>query len=75
MSHDEFRVKLLDNVGGLLSVNTFISTSLNPNISNIFVLHDPLVASVLFKMEIDPRQSTTHPFADIHYLSAITELR
>ncbi len=50
-----------------------MSTSINRTVSNVFVVRDPLVTSVLFQMEIDSRQSTMHPFADIHHLSAINE--
>jgi tetratricopeptide (TPR) repeat protein len=64
MHNDEF-AKLRNSQGGLLSFNSFLSTSTDPDVSRIFcptARQDPNTTPVLFTIEIDPT-STCAPFA------------
>jgi tetratricopeptide (TPR) repeat protein len=66
MAKEEFE-KMTKTKGGLLSFNSFLSTSKNRNVSLNFAQRaatNPDLVGILFVMEIDPNKSTT-PFASI----------
>jgi tetratricopeptide (TPR) repeat protein len=63
---------LRTNIGHLISVNTFMSTSRDKNVAEIFRGEDEL--SVLFEITITNASSNIfHPFADITELSSNTD--
>ncbi|UJR34621.1 hypothetical protein I4U23_027398 [Adineta vaga] len=68
--------RLRNNLNGLISINSFLSTSTNKNIANRFVKKMSLkpgeTVGVLFEMTIDARIAKTAdtPFADIKAFSA-----
>ena len=72
MLRDDFDCQIKNNVGGLLSITTFWSTSRNPNVADMFVELDPLKVAVLFKITLEANTNNT-PFADIARLSAIEQ--
>ena len=53
MIRDDFDCQIKNNVGGLLSITTFWSTTRNPNVADMFVELDPLKAAVLFKITLE----------------------
>ena len=66
--------RLTNTHGGLLSFNTFLSTSKNEEISLIFArssLSNPQLVPVLFEIEVDPSISST-PYARIDNESYFT---
>ena len=72
MSNDEFN-EIRTKENGLLAFNTFLSTSVNEQVSLQFAkksLTKPNTVAVLFQMTIDPSISST-PFAPISSVSAI----
>ncbi|CAF0975970.1 unnamed protein product [Adineta steineri] len=65
--------KMTTNIGGLISFNSFLSTSIVRGISEEFVqaaITNPDQVRVLFIMEVNPAESTT-PFASIAGLSEL----
>ena len=63
--NDEFE-KLRTNIGGLLSIHGFWSTSLDPELPSLLVPSDePDIQGVLFKILIDTNLRDTTPFANI----------
>ena len=78
MGKDEFG-KIQDNVGSLISVNTFFSTTKDIEIASLFMERLPHeietgeMVSVLFDIKIDPVGSKTIFFADIEQYSAIPD--
>jgi hypothetical protein len=67
MSKDEFEKKILNNLGGLLSFNNFLSTSLNYPVSKTFadlIRGEQTLLGILFQMDID-RTISSAPFAEI----------
>ena len=74
MKHRDFERQLKNNIGGLLSVTTFWSTSRDMNVAQMFLERDPHKVAVIFEMEIDTTVDTDKsPFADIHNESAIED--
>ncbi|CAF1249930.1 unnamed protein product [Rotaria sp. Silwood1] len=70
ISNDEFE-KLRKNIGGLLSFNNFLSTSIDQDVSLAFgssARDDPNLTGVLFRIEIDPSISIV-PFAQLDDIS------
>jgi tetratricopeptide (TPR) repeat protein len=66
MNKEQFR-KMTTNKGGLLSFNSFLSTSKDRKVSFDFAQHattNPDLVGILFVMTINPAESTT-PFASI----------
>ncbi|CAF3424027.1 unnamed protein product [Rotaria socialis] len=62
ISNSEFQ-KLSNSKGGLLSFNSFMSTSVDPEVANVFCSNlEPNTTGILFKIEIDPSFSSI-PFA------------
>lgn len=60
-----------NNIGGLLSISNFLSTTAALNIAEIYAGHpldDPTVSSILFQLYIDPSVNTS-PYADIQRYS------
>ncbi|CAF3433275.1 unnamed protein product [Rotaria socialis] len=65
MSNDEFE-NLRQNVGGLLSIHSFWSTSLDPQVPSLLVpSNDPDMQGVLFKIIIDLNLHDATYFANI----------
>lgn len=65
MSNVEFD-KLRQNIGGLLSIHSFWSTSLDPQVPSLLVpSNDPDMQGILFKIEIDLNTKNTVPFANV----------
>ncbi|CAF3336994.1 unnamed protein product [Rotaria sp. Silwood2] len=63
--------RLNDNIGGLISMNTFLSTSTDRNVALTFAGDGsarPILESVLFEINID-KKVQTKPFANIEELS------
>jgi tetratricopeptide (TPR) repeat protein len=61
-------LKIKTNIGGLLSINNFLSTSSNADVALMFALDGSKncqQASVLFEITIDPSKSTNVAYADI----------
>ncbi|CAF2830688.1 unnamed protein product [Rotaria sp. Silwood2] len=70
MSIYEFE-KLRQSIGGLLSFNNFLSTSMNKDVSLMFCptsYSDPDIIPILYEMEIDPTQKST-AFASLTNMS------
>jgi len=68
---DEDFNKMRNNIGGLVTFNSFLSTSVDLNVAKKFALEradQPNKTSVLFDMEIDPTLTST-PFASLNNLS------
>ncbi|CAF3348512.1 unnamed protein product [Rotaria sp. Silwood2] len=67
MLNSEFE-KLLNNKGGLLSFNNFLSTSTNPELSSVIYAATPPddqnMTAIRFEMKIDPALAST-PFASL----------
>ena len=66
MDKEAYR-KMVANQGGLISFNTFLSTSKHPSVSHLFAtnaLADPQLMGILFVMTIDPARCNT-PFASV----------
>ncbi|CAF3333735.1 unnamed protein product [Rotaria socialis] len=62
ISNSEFQ-KLSNSKGGLLSLNSFMSTSVDPEVANVFCSNlEPNTTGILFKIEIDTSFSS-NPFA------------
>ena len=60
------------NVGGLLSVSSFLSTTALVNVAEIFSgqpMGDPTVSCIVFEISVDPATCGTLPFADISQYS------
>ncbi|CAF1435017.1 unnamed protein product [Adineta ricciae] len=67
--------ELVASKGGLLAFNNFLSTSKNREVSQLYLPKDQKhsgVVSVLFVMEIDPKQSTA-TFASVQYISKYSD--
>ncbi|CAF5122185.1 unnamed protein product, partial [Rotaria sp. Silwood1] len=67
--------KITKNKGGLISFNNFLSTSKNRNVSHFYAesnLGAPNIVGVLFRIIIDPTESST-PFASIQELSEFAQ--
>ena len=67
-----------NNIGRLVSLNTFFSTSTDRDVALIYAdfgaAPDPMMQSVLFKIEVDVTHSTVkRPFASISDLSTIPD--
>jgi hypothetical protein len=63
--------QLMKTKGGLMSFNTFLSTSLDRTVSFAFAestIHNPDLIGVLFEITIDP-SIPSPPFADIRNVS------
>ncbi|CAF1295876.1 unnamed protein product [Rotaria sordida] len=72
---EEFE-KIRKNPGGLLSINSFLSTSRNKDLAEIFAgisNNDPNMTSVLLEITVDTSVPTTTPFASIGALSNFGE--
>jgi tetratricopeptide (TPR) repeat protein len=66
--------KLKQNQGGLISFNSFLSTSLDQQVSYAFAdsirfSTDNNLVGILFQMEIDPLLTTSYPFAALDNIS------
>ena len=78
MMMDDFE-KLRDNIGKLISTNSFLSTSSCSEVAMIYAGSDvshPTMYSVLFQITIDINASSKenqHPFADISAYSQFTD--
>ncbi|CAF1411402.1 unnamed protein product [Rotaria sordida] len=73
MNRKEFDSKIRNKVGGLLSFNSFLSTSENATVAEIFVLrNDPDSVAVLFDIIIDGSMSRC-PYAALTRNSAIAD--
>jgi tetratricopeptide (TPR) repeat protein len=74
LSPDELN-KFKDNIGRLISMNTFLSTSLNQSAAKIFAGNGsdrPERESVLFEISIDPNK-VKHPFGRIDHVSYMND--
>jgi tetratricopeptide (TPR) repeat protein len=70
LSQTDFE-QLMKTKGGLLSFNSFLSTSCDPRVARTYAesnQDNPDVIGVLFKITIDPSISST-PFANLHNIS------
>ncbi|CAF1348619.1 unnamed protein product [Rotaria sp. Silwood1] len=73
MDRKEFDSKIRNKVGGLLSFNSFLSTSENAAVAEIFVLrNDPNSVAVLFDIIVDKSMSRC-PYASLTHNSAIAD--
>ncbi|CAF2976762.1 unnamed protein product [Rotaria sp. Silwood2] len=73
MSRKEFDSKVRNRVGGLLSFNSFLSTSENAAVAEIFVLrNDPDSLAVIFDIIVDGSMSRC-PYAALAHNSAIAD--
>ncbi|UJR08385.1 hypothetical protein I4U23_012656 [Adineta vaga] len=64
--------KLKSNRGGLLSMNTFLLTSVKENIGLFYAeasLGDPDTVAVLFQIDVNPLESSVTPYANIEHLN------
>ncbi|CAF1333557.1 unnamed protein product [Adineta ricciae] len=64
LSHTDFE-ELRNTIGGLMSFNSFFSTSTKRDISSLYAesnANNPKLVGILFIIQVDPSQSTT-PFA------------
>ncbi|CAF1464074.1 unnamed protein product [Didymodactylos carnosus] len=68
----ELGKKIQNNLGGLLSFNSFLSTSINPKVALMFVTNRSDIQSVLFEINAD-YSSDTKPFRNIKKLSMYNE--
>jgi tetratricopeptide (TPR) repeat protein len=71
MSKSDFEMLQL-NIGGLLSVNTFLSTSKEKKIALDFVHQSigiPDTEAVLFQIDLHPMETSSTPYADIDNFS------
>lgn len=67
MCKNEFEKMILNNQGGLLSFNNFLSTSCNYSVARFFAETAPqneTLVCIIFKMDIDATMSST-PFAEL----------
>ncbi|CAF1337077.1 unnamed protein product [Didymodactylos carnosus] len=72
MTNDEFEQKIQQNIGGFFSVSTFLSTTLDRKLANLFAgdgSRTDEVQSVLFQIDID-KTVNKFPYADISTESA-----
>ena len=75
MSSEEFE-KHRTNIGGVLSMNNFVSTSTDNSYADEFAdasTNDPGMEKVVFEIEIGPKTSKQCPFANIRHLSYFGE--
>lgn len=78
MTEDDF-TKLQTNVNQLISINSFLSTSIDPDVALIFSGNDAIhstMKSVLFEITINVAETMAvyrYPFADISAYSNFTE--
>jgi tetratricopeptide (TPR) repeat protein len=75
MSTEELNV-LKDSKHKLISMNSFLSTSLNPNVALMFLDSpgiDKTLERVLFEIDADPKKIGVKPFADISKFSYFNE--
>ncbi|CAF1269285.1 unnamed protein product [Adineta steineri] len=71
MSNEEVEV-LQDSIGQLISMNSFLSTSIDRRLALSFLYSSNAsnnIQRVLFEIDIDPRSEGTRPFANITSLS------
>jgi hypothetical protein len=77
MSNEELE-KHRSNIGGLLSVDNFLSTSSDKSMAEFFAnasTNDLGMEKVPFEIEIDSKIGKKYPFASIEYLSKFPEER
>lgn len=73
MQRQEFQSKIQNRLGGLLSFNSFLSTSRDSDVAQLFILqNDPDKVAVLFDIIVD-RSRSTHPCAALLKDSAISD--
>ncbi|CAF0986725.1 unnamed protein product [Adineta steineri] len=71
MSSEEFE-KHKSNIGGLMSMNNFLSTSTDKTVAEMFVnasTNEPGMKHILFEIEIDSKIKKQCPFANIEHVS------
>jgi tetratricopeptide (TPR) repeat protein len=70
MTTEDFKKTIRDEINNLIAFDSFLSTSLDPNIAKQFALdkQNPRSESVVFSMEIDADRME-RPFADITHWS------
>ncbi|CAF3863132.1 unnamed protein product [Rotaria sp. Silwood1] len=71
MSLEEIKL-LKDSENELISMNSFLSTSINPNVALFYLGSSDSqceLEKVLFEIDADPRLDGMKPFADISYMS------
>lgn len=72
MKRSDFEHQIKNNIGGLLSITTFWSTSRDPNVAHMFLGRQSDKAAVIFHMSVDSTLDIDrNPFADIHEESAM----
>jgi hypothetical protein len=74
LTKEDFK-KILKTKGGLISFNSFLSTSQNSHVSQLFIpsnQQNPDIVGILFIMKIDPSKSSA-PFASISHISQFEE--
>ncbi|CAF1025176.1 unnamed protein product [Adineta steineri] len=78
MISDDF-TKLKANIGKLISINSFLSTSIDPQVALVYAGNKgtyPIMESVLFQITINVNESsdlTQYPFADISAYSSFKD--
>jgi tetratricopeptide (TPR) repeat protein len=61
--------RLKESSGKLISINSFLSTTLYREVATIFLRREPDLEQVLFKIDFDPMIDGVKPFADITLIS------
>ncbi|CAF3548501.1 unnamed protein product [Rotaria socialis] len=72
LTRDDFE-KLKSNIGGLLSVNTFLSTSEKKDIALLFTggtIEDSDTEGILFEIDISTNEVSSAPYANVDQFSA-----
>lgn len=69
MSNNEFQ-RFQQNIGGLLSIHSFWSTSLDPQVPSLLVpFNESDIQGILFQVSVEVRTHDITPFANIQSLS------
>jgi len=61
--------RLEKSIGKLISINSFLSTTLYPDVASIYIGNSPGCEKVLLKIDFDPTLTGIKPFADITLIS------
>ncbi|CAF3599622.1 unnamed protein product [Rotaria socialis] len=68
LSHQELD-QFQQNIGNFVSMNSFLSTSIDRQMAAAFVGEQDDLCNVLFDLRVNPKLSGTKPFADVTLLS------
>jgi len=68
LSKDELK-RLKQSIGKFISINSFLSTTLYPDVATIYIGDTPGLEKVLFKINFNPMIDGIKPFADVTLIS------